>query len=141
LARFIPQHLFDGLVIKHLMCEIADTPDEFDKLISAYQSKYPDEKFETLQADIVAAGKEGYYVIKVLMDAPGSPYRAPMDALKAVMDAYALSLSLEKPLWRRMVENYFTNVQPAPIPDRVEKAKDHLVRAERLLMQRLAPVE
>ncbi len=141
MAKYIPQHLFDGLVIKHLMCEIADTPDELDKLISAYRSKYPDESFEALQADILAAGKEGYYVIKVLMDAPGSPYPAAIDALKAVMDAYAQSLSLEKPLWRRMVENYFMNVQPAPIADRVEKAKDHLVRAERLLMQRLEPVE
>jgi hypothetical protein len=141
MAKFIPQHLFDGLVVQHLICTIAETPGEFDKLISAYKSKYPDENFDALHSDILTAAKEGYYVIKVLMDAPKSGYREPIDVLQAVMDVYAKSFSLGKPLWRRMVENYFLNVQPAPIPDRVEKAQEHLIRAERMLMQRMAPAE
>jgi hypothetical protein len=42
-----------------------------------------------------------------------------------------------KPMWRRMVENYFTNTRTAPIPDRAARARAHLIAAERLLMSRI----
>jgi hypothetical protein len=42
-----------------------------------------------------------------------------------------------KPMWRRMVENYFANTRTAPIPDRAARARAHLIAAERLLMSRI----
>jgi hypothetical protein len=141
MARYIPQHLFDGLVVQYLICDIANTPDVFDKLASEYIKKYPDERACDLLADVTTAASEGRYVIRTLMDAPNSMYRTPVDALEGLRDALTKAISLEKPIWRRMVENYFLNVQPGPIPDRVAKAKDHLIAAERVLMQRMAPAE
>ena len=141
MARYIPQHLFDGLVVQYLICDIANTPDVFDRLVAEYIKKYPDEVASDLVADIKTAANEGRYVIKTLVDAPNSVYRTPVDALEGLRDVLTKAISLEKPIWRRMVENYFFKVQPTPIPDRVTKAKDHLVAAERALMQRMAPVQ
>jgi hypothetical protein len=138
MARYIPQHLFNGLVVKYLLCETANTPDAFDKLVGEYLEKYPDERPTDLVADILAAANEGRYVIKVLMDAPNSMYPTPVDALEGLMDVFTKAIELEKPLWRRVLEDYFLNVQTTPIPDRVMRAKEHLVAAEKVLQQRMA---
>jgi len=138
MARYIPQHLFDGLVVKYLLCETADTPDAFDKIIDQYLEKYPDERSTGLVADIVAAANEGRYAIKVLMDAPNSKFPTPVDALEGLMDVFTKAIELEKPFWRRVLEDYFLNVQTTPIPDRVMRAKEHLVAAEKVLQQRMA---
>jgi hypothetical protein len=141
MARYIPQHLFDGLVVKYLLCDTANTPDVFDKLIGEYLEKYPDERSTDLVADILAAANEGRYAIQVVMDAPNSMYPTPADALEGLMDVFTKAIELEKPLWRRVLENYFLNVQATPIPDRVMRAKEHLIAAEKVLQQRMAPAE
>jgi hypothetical protein len=141
MARYIPQHLFNGLVVKYLLCDTADTPDVFDKLAGDYLEKYPDERSTELVADVMIAANEGRYVIKVLMDAPNSMYPTPVDALEGLMDVLSKAIALDKPLWRRVLENYFLNVQATPIPDRVLKAKEHLIAAEKVLQQRMAPAE
>jgi hypothetical protein len=141
MARYIPQHLFDGLVVKYLLCDVANTPDVFDKLIGEYLEKYPDERSTDLVADILAAANEGRYAIKVLIDAPNSMYPTPADALEGMMDVLTKAIELEKPLWRRVLENYFLNMQATPIPDRVMRAKEHLIAAEKVLQQRMAPAE
>jgi hypothetical protein len=137
MARYIPQHLFDALVVKYLACDLANAHDEFDRLIADYRKKYPDDNYETLVADIEQAANEGRYVIRVLTDAPNSTFRSPADVLEGLMDVFGKSIALEKPIWRRMVENYFFNVQPAPIPDRVQRAREHLTAAEKVLAQRI----
>ena len=141
MGRYIPQHLFNGLVVKYLMCDEANTSDVFDTLIGNYTEKYPDERTSDLVEDVMAAANEGRYVIRVLVDAPNSPYGTPIAALEGVMDAFTTAIAVEKPLWRRMAEDYFFNVQRSPIPNRVEKAKEHLLAAERVLMARMAPAE
>jgi hypothetical protein len=141
MGRYIPQHLFDGLVVHYLICDEAKTPDVFDTLVSDYCQKYRDERASELVSDIMAAANEGRYVIRVLMDAPNSPYKAPMAVLQDLMDVLAKAVSAEKPLWRRLVDEFFFNVQPTPIPDRVERAKEHLTAAERVLMARMAPAQ
>jgi hypothetical protein len=40
----------------------------------------------------------------------------------------------DKPLWRRMVENFFMNVQSRPIADRVHSARAHLLAARDKLL-------
>ena len=52
MTRYIPQHLFDGLVVQYLICDIANTPDVFDRLANEYIKKYPDEVASDLVADI-----------------------------------------------------------------------------------------
>jgi hypothetical protein len=136
MARYIPQELFDGLVVKYLICDIAGTPDVFEELFGEYIKKYPDERASDLRVDITSAANEGRYVIRTLTDAPGSMYRTPLDALEGLLATLTRTISLEKSMWRRMLENYFLNVQPTPLPDRVARAKDHLIAAERELMQR-----
>ena len=43
MARYIPQYLFDGLVVQYLLGDIARTPEFFDELLQDYGKKYPDE--------------------------------------------------------------------------------------------------
>jgi hypothetical protein len=141
MGRYIPQHLFDGLVVHYLICDEAKTADVFDTLVIDYCQKYRDERASELVSDIMAAANEGRYVVRVLMDAPNSPYKTPVAALQDLMNVFARAVSAEKPLWRRLVDEFFFNVQPTPIPDRVERAKEHLTAAERVLMGRMAPAQ
>jgi len=78
--------------------------------------------------------------VKVVMDAPDTTYRSEIAVLEALLDVLTKAATLEKPMWRRMVENYFFSVQPTPIPDRVARAKEHLIAAEKVLTARMTPV-
>jgi hypothetical protein len=140
MARYIPQYIFDGLAVRLLMTELAETPEIFDDLLQKYFQKYPDENPAALAADLHAAANEGRWVIKVTVDAPDSSYHSEMAVLEALLDVLTKAATLEKPMWRRMVENYFFSVQPTPIPDRVARAKEHLVAAEKVLTARMTPV-
>ena len=140
MARYIPQYLFDGLVVQYLLGDIARTPEFFDELLQDYGKKYPDENPATLVADLHAAANEGRYVIRALVDAPNTAYRDEAAVLEGLTDVFTRAATLEKPMWRRMVENYFLSVQPTPIPDRVAKAREHLIAAEKVLMARMEHV-
>ena len=140
MARYIPQYIFDGLAVRLLMTELGRTPEIFEDLLQTYFQKYPDENPAALAADLHAAANEGRWVIKVVMDAPDTTYRSEIAVLEALLDVLTKAATLEKPMWRRMVENYFFSVQPTPIPDRVARAKEHLMAAEKVLTKRMTPV-
>jgi hypothetical protein len=136
MARFIPQHLFDGLVIYRLMATLADNDDLFNELMRKYRDAYPDEDFNAVTADVDAAAEEGRHLVRIIMDTPSLGERDEMVLLRSFLDVFREDAARGKPLWRRMLENYFRNVQPAPIPDRVEKARAHLVAAQKTLLAR-----
>jgi hypothetical protein len=87
---------------------------------------------------LAAAATEGRIIVKDLLRGPNPPYSDAAAVIDGLMDALEKSADLGKPLWRRMVENYFTSVQPTPISDRVAKARQHLEAAGRLLAARMA---
>ena len=115
MSRYVPQHLFDGLVVERLLADLAADSDIFDDLIDRYRDVYPEEDVGLLVADVNAAAAQ---VRKLLADSSATSDRGELAML------------------RRMVENYFFNVQPVPIPDRVRKACEHLVAAQKALIAR-----
>jgi hypothetical protein len=131
MARYVPQHLFDGLVVYRLMAELAGKDDIFDELIARYRESYPDDDSNALVADVNAAATEGR---RVLAGIPVNSDRQRMAALLGLLEVFKEDATHDKPLWRRMVENYFFNVQPTPIPDRVERAVAHLRAAQKVLL-------
>jgi hypothetical protein len=137
MAKYIPQYLFDGLVVKYLLCELGDTPDVFETLLMQYAERYPDEPRPALVHDVHAAAQESRHAMKGLVDQHVCTY--PSEALRALMDVLEQAPSVSKPIWRRMVENLFVNVQPTPIPDRVARACDHIRVAAEVIRQRAVP--
>ena len=111
MARYIPQYIFDGLVARLLMTEVAEKPEIFEDLLQKYFQKYPDENPAALAADLHAAANEGRWVIKVVMDAPDTSYRSEIAVLEALLDVLTKAATLEKPMWRRMVDA--SQLQPA----------------------------
>jgi hypothetical protein len=133
MARYIPQHVFDVLVIGRLLASLAGDDAIFDDLMNRYRDAYPDEDIGVLVADVNAAAVEGRKVVAELRAASDRDELATLQDLLQVLTEDA---TRNKPLWRRTVENYFFNVQPAPIPDRVRKAREHIVAARQALLAR-----
>jgi hypothetical protein len=133
MARYVPQQLFDGLVVCRLIADLARNDDMFDELIRRYRDAYPDDDTSALVADVTAAATEGRRIIAAT---PTTSDRHQMALLQAVLDIFKEDAARGKPLWRRMVENYFFNVQPVPIPNRVQNACAHLVAAQQVLRMR-----
>lgn len=131
MARYVPQHLFDGLVVYRLMAELAGNDDIFGELIARYRESYPDDDSNALVADVNAAAAEGR---RVLAGVPVNSERQRMAALLGLLEVFKEDATRDKALWRRMVENYFFNVQPTPIPGRVERAVAHLRAAQKVLL-------
>ena len=67
-------------------------------------------------------------------------YGYESDAIGDMMKVLEKAAALQKPIWRRMLENALFAVQPAPIADRIAKAREHLVAAGNVLKERAAPV-
>jgi hypothetical protein len=82
---------------------------------------------------VTAAATEGRRIIAAT---PTTSDRHQMALLQAVLDIFKEDAARGKSLWRRMVENYFFNVQPVPIPNRVQNACAHLVAAQQALRMR-----
>ena len=137
MAKYIPQYLFDGLAVKYMITERANTPQVFDKLIDEYAQKYPDENIAALRADVAAAAREARNVVDALMTARLYPDEG--EAVDGLMDVLEKAASLQKPMWRRMVENVLFAVQPTPIVDRVTRSREHLRAAQKVLRDRVAP--
>jgi hypothetical protein len=135
MARYIPQHLFDGLVVYRLMAELAGSDELFDELISKYRDAYPDEDFAAVTADVDAAAREGRRIVRVVVDAPGAS-ELEMAVLRAFLDVFKADAARGNPLWRRMLANYFVGEQPTPIPDRVERTREHMLAAQKTLLAR-----
>ena len=138
MAKYIPQYLFDGLVANRMIADLASDRAAFDMLIHDYAEKYPDEDIPDLVADIKSAAMAGRPVIQSLIDAGIYGYES--DAIGDVMKVLEKAAALQKPMWRRMLENALFAVQPAPITDRIAKAREHLVAAGNVLKERAAPV-
>lgn len=130
MARYVPQHLFDGLVIYRLMADLAGKDDIFDELIARYRDSYPDDDTNSLVADVNAAAGAAREILKAV---PATSQRHEMALLLGLLEIFKEDATRDKPLWRRMLENYFFNVQPTPIPDRVEKARAHFAAAQKVL--------
>jgi hypothetical protein len=137
MAKYIPQYLFDGLVVKYLTCDLADTPDVFETLLLQYNERYPDEPGPALVQDVRAAAQGSRHVLKSLVDAHVCAY--PSEALQALMEVLEQAPSVSKPMWRRMVENLLVDVQSTSIPDRVARACDHIRAAGDVIRQRVIP--
>jgi len=134
LGRYIPQYLFEGLAISQMASDLAGTHKDFDRRIDDYLQKYPDEDHGTLIADLAVAAAEARRTVEALVAAPDSQWHDQGPAIESLTDVLLKAAEQSKPMWRRMVENYFTNKQTAPIPDRVARARAHLIAAERLLI-------
>ena len=133
MARYVPQHLFDGLVVYRLIADLAGNEEMFDDLIRRYRDAYPDDDPGALVADVTAAATEGRRIVETM---PTTSERHRMASLQGLLDIFKEDATRGKPLWRRMAENYFFNVQPTPIPDRVQKAIAHLIAAQKVLLTR-----
>ena len=133
MSRYVPQHLFDGLVVERLLADLAADSDIFDDLIDRYRDAYPEEDVGLLVADVNAAAAQ---VRKLLANSSATSDRDELAMLQGLLEIITEDATRDKPLWRRMVENYFFNVQPVPIPDRVRKACEHLVAAQKALIAR-----
>ena len=133
MPRYIPQHLFDALVVERLMSELAGNDDVFNKLLDQYHHSYPDEDPSTLLADVSAAATQAR---NILAELPAASSRDAMMRLEQILDIFKQGISGDKPLWRRMVENFFFNVQSRPIPDRVQKAREHFLAARDRVLAR-----
>ena len=72
MARYIPQHLFDGLVAYRLMADLAGSNELFDDLIRKYRHAYPDEDIALVIADVAVAAGEARRLVRVVADAPGA---------------------------------------------------------------------
>ncbi len=131
MARYVPQHLFDGLVIYRLMADLAGKDDIFDELIARYRDSYPDDDTNVLVADVNAAAIEGRKIMKAI---PATSERHKMALLLGLLEILKEDATRDKPLWRRMFENYFFNVQPTPLPDRVDSACAHMTAAQKVLL-------
>jgi hypothetical protein len=105
----------------------------FDDLIRRYRDAYPDDETNALVADVTAAATEGRRIVKTM---PTTSERHRMAVLQGLLDIFKEDAARGKPLWRRMAENYFFNVQPTPIPDRVQTACVHLIAAHKVLLTR-----
>ena len=137
IGRYIPQYLFDGLAISQMASDLAGTHQDFDRRIDDYLQKYPDEDRGTLVADLAVAAAEARRTVEALVAAPHSQWHDEGAAIESLTDVLLKAAEQSKPMWRRMVENYFTNTRTAPIPDRAARARAHLIAAERLLMSRI----
>jgi membrane protein len=137
MGRNIPQYLFDGLAISQLASVLAVTHKDFDWRIDDYLQKYQGEDRGTLIADLAAAAAEARRTVEALVAAPDSQWHDEGAAIESLTDVLLKAAEQSKPMWRRMVENYFTNTQTALIPDRVARARAHYIAAERLLMSRI----
>jgi hypothetical protein len=137
MAKYIPQYLFDGLAVKHMITERGNSVEIFDKLIEDYAQKYPDENIDALRADVAAAAIEARRVVDGLIAA--RLYESEGDAVDDLMEVLEKAASLQKPMWRRMVENALFAVQPTPIVDRVARSREHLRAAQKVLRDRVAP--
>jgi hypothetical protein len=85
MARYVPQHLFDGLVIYRLMAELAGKNDIFDELIARYRDSYPDDDTNALVADVNAAAVEGR---KILAALPVTGERHEMAVLPGLLEIF-----------------------------------------------------
>src|SRR5438876_523427 len=131
---YVPQRLFDELVVHRLMADLSGKDDEFDELVQRYRHGYPDEDIGVLIADVTAAATQSR---ELLMQATNARHEmAIFQGLLVVLEAEAVEAAHDKPLWRRIVENFFFNMQPKPIPHRVETACAHLAWAQRVLQLR-----
>ena len=133
MSRYVPQHLFDGLVVERLLADLAADSDIFDDLIDRYRDAYPEEDVGLLVADVNATAAQ---VRKLLANSSATSGRDELAMLQGLLEIITEDATRDKPLWRRMVENYFFNVQPVPIPDRVRKACEHLIAAQKALVAR-----
>jgi hypothetical protein len=133
MPRYIPQHLFDALVVERLMSELAGSDDVFNDLLDRYHYSYPDEDAGALLADVSAAATHGR---KLLAEMPAPSSRDEMARLEQMLEIIKQGVTRDKPLWRRMVENFFFNVQSKPIPDRVHRARERLLAARDTLLAR-----
>src|SRR5262249_46044406 len=140
MGRYIPQYLFDGLVVSRLSSDLASVHEQFDRQIDDFLQKYPDENSSDLIADLAVAASESRKVLAQVLAIRDTPYRDEAAVIDGLMDVLTKAAAVDKPLWRRMVANYFTNVQPTPIPDRVARAREHLIAAGQVLANRAAPV-
>ena len=136
MGRYIPQYIFDGLVVSRLASDLAGVHEDFDRKFDEFLKKYPDESGEQLLADLAVAASETRRVVTKLVALPDHPYCDEAAVVEGLMDVLTKSAEVSKPLWRRMVESYFTNVQPSPIPDRVARAREHLIAAGKVLADR-----
>ncbi len=125
MARYIPQHVFDALVVERLMSKLAGNDDLFNDLLDRYRNSYPDEDASALLADVSAAAAYGR---DLLAEMPAPSSRDEMARLERILEILKQDLTRDKPLWRRMVENFFLNVQSKPIPDRAHQARAALAR-------------
>jgi hypothetical protein len=133
MARYIPQHLFDALVVERLMLELAGNDDVFNDLIDRYRDSYPGEDTSILLADVSAAAT---HARKLVAEMPAPSTRDEMATLEQMLEIVRRDLTRDRPLWRRMVETFFFNVQSKPIPDRVHQAREHLLAARDTLLSR-----
>jgi hypothetical protein len=134
MARYIPQHLFDALVIQRLMSDLAGSDDAFNDLLDRYRDSYPEEDAGALLADVSAAAAQSR---KLLAEMPAQSSGAEMATLEQMLEIVKQSAARDKPLWRRMVETFFLNIQSKPIVDRVHRAREHLLAArDAVLVQR-----
>jgi hypothetical protein len=136
MARYIPQHLFDGLVVYRLMADLAGSNELFDDLVRKYRDAYPDEDFALVIADVAVAAGEARPLVRVVADAPGAGGLEEMAVLRAFLDVFKADAARGKPLWRRMLANYFVGEQPTPIPDRVARARERFRAAQQALLAR-----
>ena len=128
---------FFEVPISQMASDLAGTHQDFDRRIDDYLQKYPDEDRGTLVADLAVAAAEARRTVEALVAAPHSQWHDEGAAIESLTDALLKAAEQSKPMWRRMVENYFTNTRTAPIPDRAARARAHLIAAERLLMSRI----
>jgi hypothetical protein len=103
--------------------------------------KYPDEDRGALVSDLTVAASEAHKVLQRVLALPDGPYLDTAAAIDGLTDVLMKAAATRKPLWRKMLENYFTSVQPTPLPHRVARAREHLIAAGNVLAQRTAPVD
>jgi hypothetical protein len=123
---------------RSLPCDRLPSGDRcLDRRIEDYLQKYPDEDRGTLVADLAVAAAEARRTVEALAAAPESQWHDEGAAIESLTDVLLKAAEQSKPMWRRMVENYFTNTHTAPIPERVARARAHFIAAERLLLSRI----
>src|SRR5687768_1407449 len=103
MARYIPQHVFDALVIERMMSELAGNDDVFNDLLDRYGDSYHDEDASALLADVSAAASHGR---ELLAEMPAPSSRDEMARLEQMLEIRKQDLPRDTPLWRRMVENF-----------------------------------
>src|SRR6266852_3328525 len=144
MSRYMPQTIFDMVVVVNLMTEVAKPPNAdriLNELIETYLRAYPSEERGQLKADIYTATHLNTSTVDlinklcgvdVINKLYGNGFRVPgyvFSVLKRINKTIIKNDRAKKSVFRRIFYGTAFNYETQPQIDRVRRSRENIARA------------